>query len=98
MRYPLMLAICLTLLGCGGGPVDSTGESRPVTESAEAPKAVLDHVILAVPDLEAGAADFERTAGVTPITGGVEPSLELVIEYPGGDVTYRGEGPLESLG
>lgn len=37
------------------------------------PVAVIDHVILAINDLERGVADFERLTGVRPVFGGVHP-------------------------
>lgn len=35
----------------------------------------LDHLVLTVPDLAAGAADFERATGVRPVPGGSHPGL-----------------------
>ncbi len=35
----------------------------------------LDHILLGVPDLEAGSRDFAQLAGVTPIAGGPHPGF-----------------------
>ena len=40
---------------------------------ADEPGSQIDHVIWAVPDLDAGAEYFEKVSGVTPIVGGVHP-------------------------
>jgi hypothetical protein len=40
---------------------------------AHEPKSQIDHVIWAVPDLDAGAEYFEKVSGVTPTVGGVHP-------------------------
>ena len=40
---------------------------------SEEPKIQIDHIIWAVPDLDAGAKYFEETSGVKPIVGGVHP-------------------------
>jgi hypothetical protein len=40
---------------------------------AEEPKIQIDHIIWAVPDLDAGAKTFEEMSGVKPIVGGVHP-------------------------
>ena len=37
------------------------------------PRIQIDHIIWAVPDLDAGAEYFEQMSGVTPIVGGVHP-------------------------
>jgi hypothetical protein len=73
IRNGLMLLVSLTLLGCGGGVGEPADEAA--TEPAVLSKALLDHVILAVPNLEAAAEDFERLTGVAPIAGGVHPGL-----------------------
>lgn len=41
--------------------------------TATVPLSGVDHIILAVPNLERAMADFERTTGVTPVRGGLHP-------------------------
>ena len=119
----LVVFVSLAVFGCGGGVGESPVLEEAAVEPVAVPKALLDHVILAVPDLAAGAAEFARTTGVEPIAGGVHPglgtanmlvalspvtyleiapadtaSLELVIEFPGGQTAFQGEGPLDFLG
>ncbi|MEU0563849.1 VOC family protein [Nonomuraea sp. NPDC005983] len=49
----------------------------------------LDHLVYAVPDLEAGVAEFARRTGVTPVAGG---------RHPGGTANYLvGFGPTAYL-
>jgi Glyoxalase-like domain len=43
-----------------------------MTRSSEA--GGLDHILLGVPDLDAGVTAFEQATGVTPLRGGKRPS------------------------
>ena len=45
----------------------------PFSAFADEPKIQIDHVIWAVPDLDAGANFFKEMSGVTPSVGGVHP-------------------------
>ena len=65
------LGFAIMLLASGscaedpGAIVDNGSTSQPLIQ--------IDHIIWAVPDLDAGAALFEQMSGVTPIVGGVHP-------------------------
>jgi hypothetical protein len=59
----LALAICLSL----------AGPHAPSQAQVDVQRNQIDHIIWAVPDLDAGAEYFEAMSGVTPIVGGVHP-------------------------
>lgn len=62
------------LSGCApeAEPADA-GPAAAEQSQRRSPQAQIDHIIWAVPDLDAGAALFEEMSGVTPIVGGVHP-------------------------
>ncbi|MER7838981.1 VOC family protein [Streptomyces sp. NPDC096040] len=55
---------------------------------------LLDHLVLATPDLAATVADFARRTGVTPAAGGVHPDLGTRNHL----VSLGGTGYLEIIG
>jgi hypothetical protein len=62
LRTALPLFVALVGVACGS------------TRTAQAQAAVaIDHLILAVDDLDRGMAEFARRTGVTPVKGGVHP-------------------------
>ena len=77
LAYWIMPALIVTMAGCGGGgAVDQPASTEIVSgERTAPPGALLDHIILAAPDLEAGVADFAQSTGLTPVAGGEHPGL-----------------------
>lgn len=74
MRRSCLLILVACALGCSPEPQDA--DTVAVSErSAEAPPvpAAVDHVLLAVNDLQAGMDEFERRTGVRPQIGGAHP-------------------------
>lgn len=59
----LMLATCLLMVGSYAFSLTRAGEL----------KNRIDHIIWAVPELDAGAEYFEQMSGVTPVVGGIHP-------------------------
>ncbi len=67
-----LLAIASCSLA-GGSHAFSLGQAGEQTTRAGEPKIQIDHIIWAVPDLDAGAEYFEEMSGITPVVGGVHP-------------------------
>ena len=65
-----VVALASTLLGACARDVGSVAREAP---PLPAPESQIDHIIWAVPDLDAGAEIFEEMSGVAPIVGGVHP-------------------------
>jgi len=59
----------------GTGLIVAAMEHRPGTSYRSPGHPVLDHIVLAVPDLAEGAAGFARLTGVRPVRGGRHADL-----------------------
>ena len=72
----LKLTALLAVAVFSGAACTTAGESMPQerVDPAEAP-AQIDHLILAINDLPAGMARFEKLTGVKPVGGGRHPHL-----------------------
>jgi len=66
----LAIVVFQVVAGSCGYPPDQATERKA---GPGEPTLQIDHIIWAVPDLDAGAAYFEKMSGVTPVVGGVHP-------------------------
>ena len=64
--------LTVAAVACAPGEPGSEEEVTEVQES-DGPSVLIDHIILAVADLEAGMDEFEELTGVRPVFGGEHP-------------------------
>jgi hypothetical protein len=70
----LAVLAVVVLVGSACGPGDSESEAEvSEVQGSEAPSVQVDHIIMAVGDLETGMEEFEEMTGVRPVFGGEHP-------------------------